>query len=156
MTWWSEHCARASGGAWVWGWCRPEVLSAARTLVPLLCYLCRNSPSAGTRWSLCVCMYRCWFFCFSSVACSPVWEYLSFHLKAATMWQRTITTLSINKLKAGFKTGRGCYRLDVFTAQLLLLRRGTRFRGLCRGGVLALCNRVKMLMGWLPDGEPSW
>ncbi|XP_049672495.1 40S ribosomal protein S21 [Accipiter gentilis] len=46
------------------------------------------------------------------------------------MWQRTIITmLSINKLKAGCKTGRGCHRLDVFTAQLLLLRRGTRFRG---------------------------
>ncbi|XP_040978396.1 40S ribosomal protein S21 isoform X2 [Aquila chrysaetos chrysaetos] len=46
------------------------------------------------------------------------------------MWQRTITTLSINKLKAGCKTGRGWCWLDVFTAQLLLLRRGTRFQGI--------------------------
>lgn len=27
----------------------------------------------------------------------PMWQYLSLHLKAATVWQRTITALPINK-----------------------------------------------------------
>lgn len=112
----------------------------------LVC-LCRNSPSAGTHPTS-VCVYLL-FSRFQSAACSPVWESLSFHLKAATMWQRTISTLSVHKGNAGPKARPRSAGLRLHSQTPLALKRN-RFTP--RGG-LVLCEDAA---GVAQHGELSW
>lgn len=127
-----------------------------------LCQPCLAEPGVGAMlpraWGLCrgclVCVCVCAgtallhgpsptsvrfarHFCrFQSAARSPGWESLSFHLKAATVWQRTISTLSVHKHRprpAGLR----------LHSQTPLALKRNRFTP--RG----LWCFVKVLLGWL-------
>lgn len=144
MTQGSEGCASLVWQSLGLGWCCPE--PGVLCMRYLVCQ-CRNSPSAGILPpSVCVCLL---FSRFQSAACSPVWESLSFHPKAATMWQRTISTLSGHWLNAGPSARRSSAGLRLHSQTPLALKRN-RFTP---SGGLVFCEGAA---GVAQHGELSW
>lgn len=86
------------------GWCCPEPGACAG--VPRVCVCAGPALLQGPiPTSLCFARRFCRF---QSAARSPGWESLSFHLKAATMWQRTISTLSVHKQRGTQSQSQTC------------------------------------------------
>lgn len=75
-----------------------------------------------------------------SAARSPVLESLFFHLKAATVWQRTLSTLCVHKLSAGPRARPAGSRLHSQTPPALKRNSFTPREARCF---------VKVLLGWL-------